>query len=342
MDINCITEKSNIKEAIALLERVEKKLLVVCDSEKKVIGTISDGDIRRGILKSVNCNDCVSAVMNTKPVLMHEEVHDDLLIEKMDSLNIFYVPVVCDNGMFIRLSSLEDLKEGIYDNYSVFILAGGLGSRLKDLTKNTPKPMLHIHDKPMLERLIIDFRNQGIRKFYISVNYLKDVIMNYFGNGSYHDVDIVYVEEDKRLGTAGPLSMLPDSFVARGLIVINADVCVKSDFRAILRYHHNSYNKMTVCAKEKRQEIPYGVVRFEDDSLISIDEKPVTSYFINAGIYVIERELLAELKRNEYLDMPDFINHVKDSNNKVGIYPLHEEWEDIGLPSQYEKFNAAN
>lgn len=336
---NCISRDVTLKFAISLMDKVEKKLLVVCNDSKQIVGTISDGDIRRGILRGVSLDASVSNVLKDSPHIMVEGADAECFAKLMQDEMIFYVPVVNKKNQFIRLLSLEDLLGGIHNDYSVFILAGGLGSRLKELTKHVPKPMLPINEKPMVERLIVDLKAQGITKFYLSVNYLKDVIKAYFGDGNSLGVSIEYVEETQRLGTAGPLSLLSGRLSEQGLIVVNADVCTSIDYHAVIRYHKFSNNVMTVCAKNKEMEVPYGVINFQEDSLISVVEKPVSTYFINAGIYLIENTILSKLEYNQYEDMPDFINKVKQSGERVGIYPLHEQWFDVGLPEDYEHVN---
>jgi dTDP-glucose pyrophosphorylase len=336
-DKNCISEKITIKEAISTLDAVEKKILVVLNDNKKVEGTITDGDIRRGFLSGIGLDSTVFDVMNKAPILLHEKETKAGIIEKMEHELIFYVPLVNDKDEFIDLVSLISLKENLYSDYGVFILAGGLGSRLKDLTQDTPKPMLPINGKPMLERLILSFKEQGFHKFYLAVNYFKEHIIDHFGDGADYGVDIIYIEEGKRLGTAGPLSLLENDLVETDLIVINADVCIKTNYRALVNYHKKQKNMLTLSVKEYAHKIPYGVIRFEGDKYISMEEKPVTSYYVNAGIYVVNKKVLSEAKEDVYLDMPDYIEKVKSSGSKVGVYPLHEDWLDVGLLSEYEK-----
>ncbi len=336
-DKNCISENITIKEAISTLDAVETKVLVVLNDKGKVEGTVTDGDIRRGFLSGIGLDSIVFDVMNKAPILMHEKESEAKIIEKMEQELIFYVPLVNDNDEFIDLVSLISLKENLYSDYGVFILAGGLGSRLKDLTEDTPKPMLPISGKPMLERLILSFKEQGFHKFYLAVNYFKEQIIDYFSDGADYGVDIRYVEEDKRLGTAGPLSLLDIDLVETNLIVINADVCIKTSYRALVNYHKKQKNMLTVSVKEYSHKIPYGVIRFDGDEYVSMEEKPVISYYVNAGIYVVNKSILGQIKENTYLDMPDYVDQVKSGGSKTGVYPLHEDWLDVGLPSEYEK-----
>jgi dTDP-glucose pyrophosphorylase len=343
MNDNCILDTISMKEAIAVLNKVYHKILIVLDDNHRVVGSITDGDIRRGLLRGLKIDELVSFVMNVNPVLLHKNDTKAEMIAKMEEKLIFYVPQVDDQDRFINLISLYDLKKYLYSDCAVFILAGGLGTRLKDLTKYTPKPMLPIDGKPMLERLILSFKDQEFKRFYLSVNYLKEKIMDYFGDGRDLGVEISYVVENQRLGTAGPLSLLNKMTQdAPEIIVINADVCVETDFGSLLRYHKNSKNIVTVCAKEHSYQVPYGVIRFEDDSLLTIDEKPLETFFVNAGIYVMEQSILGQLKDNIYCDMPDFINEIKGNGFRVGLYPLHEDWVDVGLPKEYQKVRGRN
>jgi len=217
-------------------------------------------------------------------------------------------------------------------------MAGGLGSRLKPLTDDCPKPMLKIGDKPILQIIIERLVDQGFREIYISINYLGEKIRDYFSDGNSFGVNIHYVEETNKLGTAGALGLLPKS-LSEPIVVLNGDVLTKANYASLVDYHQRNEASMSIGLTKQEMTIPYGVVHLDQEQVLSIEEKPTHSYYVSAGIYCISPSVFSSLAGEEYLDMPDLIQEQIDRKNHVIGFPLHEYWADIGMKSDYNQAN---
>ena len=250
------------------------------------------------------------------------------------------IPIIDQQGRPIDLILFQDKSYAEKLPNAAFIMAGGKGMRLRPYTESCPKPMLLIDNKPILEILIEKLCRAGIRRFYLSVNYLKEQITGYFGDGSDWDVEIMYIEETFPMGTAGSLSMLPSS-ERHPVLVANGDVLSKFQPSSLLRYHETCKAAMTLCAREYDYEIPYGVIESDEDmNLKTIKEKPMVKFLVNAGLYIIQPEYIKLLPNGQPTDMPSFIKSLQAAGHKVALYPLHEYWIDIGLPESLNNANA--
>jgi NDP-sugar pyrophosphorylase family protein len=221
----------------------------------------------------------------------------------------------------------------------VVLMAGGEGKRLRPATDNCPKPMLKVGGMPILEIILQQCIKSGFRNYFISVNYLKEQIMEYFGDGSYWGVNIQYLEENQPLGTAGALSQLHKT-LTQTLLVINGDVLTRADYRSLLRFHREQNASVTLCVHEDETRIPYGVVTSKDYQMETIQEKPVISHNIIAGIYALEPDMLKLLPSNQFCDMPDLIEMGKEQCKSVFVFPIHEYWLDIGHPAALDMANG--
>ncbi|MBT7556012.1 NTP transferase domain-containing protein, partial [Candidatus Woesearchaeota archaeon] len=242
------------------------------------------------------------------------------------------------DGILCGLETLQNLVEKPkYDN-PVFLMAGGFGTRLHPLTKNTPKPLLKVGVKPILETIIEQFINYGFHNFYISTHFKSEQIRDYFKNGELHNISIKYLHEDTPLGTAGSLGLLPNNLPDLPMIVMNGDLLTKVDFRHLLDFHGNHNCEATMCVREYDFQVPYGVVEIDNYKIKKIKEKPVHKFFVNAGIYVLSRNLINKVDGKSYLDMTDFLEKELSSD---GVCPflIHEYWLDIGRIDEYEKAN---
>jgi len=239
----------------------------------------------------------------------------------------------------VGLHLFNELKQSKRKETPVVIMAGGLGTRLSPLTDNCPKPMLEVGGKPILELIIDSLKKQGFYQFYIAVNYLSEQISDYFGNGEKFSIQVEYIREEKRLGTAGALSLLPSTFAdtAEKLIVLNGDVLTRVNFNSLLHFHDNTQSDATVCVRDYDVQIPFGVIDIEQNKVTQIVEKPIHKYFVNAGIYCINTKQLAKIPNNEYLDMPDLLSNLMLNDAGVNAFPVHEYWVDIGRHEQLEK-----
>lgn len=302
-----------------------------------LMGSVTNGDFRRGIASGASLDDPVDRLMNPSPLAIHEEDDYKTRLERVRRLpqGLRYLPVVNDRGEILQVVSDKALM--VLPNVAL-IMAGGLGSRLKSLTASIPKPMLKIGDKPILQLIVEQLRRAGISCFLISVNYQAEIIKDYFKDGSEFEVQIEYLHETERLGTAGCLSLLkdvPDS----PMLVMNGDVLTDINPHELLQYHQMTRAAATVCLHDYEFTIPYGVIRTEDDRVQSIDEKPRSTCRINAGIYAINPECMAMVPQGEYLDMTSLLERMLKRGLIVAAYPLRGYWIDIG---NVEDFHRAN
>jgi dTDP-glucose pyrophosphorylase len=333
-----ISESTPIREAIKVIDEGALQIALVVDEERRLLGTITDGDVRRGILKGIALEEPAGRIMNANPTIAYVQENRDEVLKRMRKKLLHQVPVLDrEGGRLVGLEIIEDLlRPQIKDNL-VVIMAGGLGSRLAPMTNDCPKPMLRIGGKPILGTIIEKFIEAGFQNFCLAVNYKADMIKDYFGDGSKFGCNIEYLHEDKPLGTAGALSLLPTRPILP-IVVINGDVLTKVDYNHLLSFHHEHKAKATMCVREYGIQVPYGVVVADDHRFVSIEEKPVHKFFINAGIYVLDPDALALLTPGEHCDMPSLLNHVAQNNHETAVFPVREYWLDLG---QVEDFNRA-
>lgn len=314
-------------------------IVLVLDQNNRLLGTVTDGDVRRGLLNGLTLDCPVSKIMKTNCIFANVADSKEKLIALASTRDINQIPLIDDKKTVIGIAKIKDLmsqtKSDILDN-QVIIMAGGQGQRLMPLTMDTPKPMLSVGDRPILETIIRGFSNQGFKNFVICVNYLSEKIINYFGDGKYFGVDIKYIQEKEKLGTAGALSLLEQK-PNRPFFVINGDLLTNLNFKNFLEFHQNSKSMITMGVKQYSQEVPYGVVKINDNQVLSIEEKPIQSYFINAGIYVIEPNFLNCVPKNLISDMPSLIAKMIKENEKVSCFPIWEQWLDIGRHEDFMK-----
>lgn len=324
---------SNILSAIKKLDVEALRVLLVIDDLQRLLGIITDGDIRRYLLKQGNLEESVEKVMNKNPITASLSENQDQLLMKMHSLGILHLPIVDDKKRVVGLETFDSLfVKNTRDNLVVF-MAGGAGKRLHPLTADCPKPLLKIGDKPISEILLDNFIKSGFKKFYFSVNYKSNMIRDYYGSGARWGVTIEYIEENAALGTAGSLSLLP-IVPDKPFFVINADILTNINFGHVLDFHqeHAPKAQATICVRQYQNTIPFGVVNIteNDHQLIDIEEKPTKNYFVNAGIYILEPKNLEHLAFNTYCDMPNFLTQLVKKGLSITTFPIREYWLDIG------------
>jgi dTDP-glucose pyrophosphorylase len=328
-----------IREALQVIDKEALRGAVVVSKTRELLGIVSDGDIRRGILAGVALDSCVSEVMNTTPTIATKDASKQQLIKLMESKEILSIPLV-ENGIVIGLHTLHDsLLVQKVDN-PVFLMAGGFGTRLRPLTNNCPKPLLKVGDKPILEITLLNFIKSGFTNFYISTHYMPEMIMEHFGNGSKWGVNITYVYEDSPLGTGGALGLLPDDLPKLPLIMMNGDVLTNMNFLKLLDFHNNESADASMCVREYEYQIPYGVIQGANGKITSMEEKPTQLFHINAGIYVINPEIIEQVKKNEKIDMPTMLEKKIEAQGNVLMFPIHEYWLDIGRLEDYQRAQA--
>jgi dTDP-glucose pyrophosphorylase len=334
-----VTVNKKIEDVVAVInEACEYRVALVVDDNQKLLGTVTDGDIRRAIMRHVSLSEPVNTIMNVSPFVMHESEEKQKVRALLEREGILQVPIVNDENEVVGIETLHNVtKQEIHKN-KVVIMAGGYGTRLRPLTDDCPKPMLSIGDKPLLEHIISDFMSYGFRKFELTVHYLPDQIRNYFGNGEQWGIEIQYYNEPTPLGTGGALSSIhARSSSDEPYIIINGDVLTKVHYTHLLRFHELHHADITVCVRKHQISIPYGVVQYDHHELIEIKEKPVINHFVNAGIYVINPCVFDQLTIQAPYHMTDLIREAKLLNMKVAVFPIHEYWMDIGKLENYNQ-----
>lgn len=332
-----INAKTTIREAMRVIDRGALRIALVCDSENRLIGTVTDGDIRRGLLLDRNMEDQVLGIMNSKPRTAGINDSREQSLKVMDRNGLLSLPVVDDQGYLVGLETLHQALQYPKKDNPVFIMAGGFGTRLRPLTDHCPKPMLRVGDKPMLEHLINRFVRLGFHDFYISTHYMPDQIQSYFGNGTQFGCSIDYVHEKKPLGTGGALGLLPKNLPKKPLILMNGDVLTRVDFTHLLAHHQQSGVDATMCTRELEHQVPFGVIETKNNLITDMVEKPTFRYQINTGIYVLSPECVASVSEGTCIDMPTLLEHRIAQGKKVGIFRSHDYWLDIGRMSDYQK-----
>jgi dTDP-glucose pyrophosphorylase len=324
--------------AIKVLHEGGFRIALVSDKNDMLLGTLTDGDVRRALINKLTMESHVKLVMNCNPITVNNNTESKEIISLMSSKGLLHMPIVDENGFLCGLETLHDLIEKPkYDN-PVFLMAGGFGTRLHPLTEHTPKPLLKVGLKPILENIIEQFIKYGFHNFYISTHFKSEQIMDYFKSGEKYDVNISYVHEDKPLGTAGSLGLLPKNLPDLPIIVMNGDILTRVDFNSLLNFHYENNTEATMCVREYDFQVPYGVIEIANHKIKKIEEKPIQSFFVNAGIYVLDKSLVNRMDGKSYLDMPDLLS--KEINKGgVSVFPIHEYWLDIGHINEYEKAN---
>ncbi len=329
LDIETVTAKSTISEAINAINRSKAQIAFVLDDDCRLIGTVTDGDVRRAILSGSTLHSSVLDCMNDSYTFVTGDYDVQGLINTMKKKSIRQIPILDSQYHIIRLHTLDELLNPTQNNTPVIIMAGGRGERLSPLTERCPKPMLSVGERPILETILERMILYGFYRFYFSINYLGDQIRDYFGDGNKWCAEISYVEEDVKLGTAGALGLI-DFPQNQNVIVLNGDVLSSFEPIKLLEFHQTQLADLTICLKKFEIEVPYGVVELAGPDVKSVTEKPKHTYFVSAGIYVFQSKVFTLIKKDRCLDMPDFVNTLLRNNEVVKGYPIYEYWTDIG------------
>jgi dTDP-glucose pyrophosphorylase len=327
-----------IIRAIEIIDRSDAKIALVVDEAGKMVGSLTDGDVRRGLLKGFTVQSPVGEIMHANPQVMPAHSSKQQILDGMLLTEVKQMPLIAADGTLVGIAIYDALTGFIATPRPnrVVIMAGGKGKRLLPITQDIPKPMVEVGGKPMLERIIQHFVRQGFSHFDIAVNYLSHVIEDYFGDGSKWECRIHYVREKEFLGTAGALSLIMPP-PAEPFIVINGDIMTSVDFCGLLDYHTSCESMATVCARAHRVEVPFGVIQMKDNMMQAIVEKPVYEDLVSAGIYVLDPKALTYVPKNSVLDMPSLLQHLVQDNCKVAVFPMHEEWADVGRHDDLEQ-----
>jgi len=332
-----ISPNATLYQAVESIGAGALQILLVVDEAGILLGSVTDGDIRRSILQGRNMDASIEHAMNSEPVVAQIGASREFVLSLMQAHVIHCIPIVDEQGRVVGLETETRLLwEGVEDTW-VVLMAGGLGMRLRPLTEERPKPMLPINGKPILEGILERFLEQGYRKFFISVNYKAEMIEDYFGDGSRWGAEISYLHEDKRLGTAGALSLLPDRDVPEHILVMNGDLLTTVDFRQFLDFHKKTKAQASMCVRDYSMQVPYGVVEVDGHRFEGIKEKPAHRYYINAGIYLLSSSVLEEVPEDEFFDITSLFEKLKRQEQSLSVFPMRENWLDIGDVNEYKK-----
>ncbi|MEX0694478.1 MAG: nucleotidyltransferase family protein [Rhodospirillales bacterium] len=327
-----IDGRVTVAEAIRVIDRSGFQIALVTDKDDRLMGTITDGDVRRAILRGTTLESMASKIMNKSPVTMNITSSNEERLSFMNERQIRQIPIVNDHRAVVDLVHINDLMKAPKSMPNqVILMAGGLGTRLTPLTQQTPKPLLPVGGRPILDTIINRLKKQGFRKFVISINYKADVFIEHFKNPKFEDLDIDFLHELEPLGTAGALNLL-DPLPALPFIVMNGDLLTSINFNELLRFHNAQSADATMGVREYDFQVPFGVVDIEGAVVKSIIEKPVHRFFVNAGIYVISPKILEQMPSAGPIDMTALLQHATNAGQSVAAFPMHEHWLDIGNP----------
>ena len=334
INLSLISNTKTLVDVVRTIEKSSSGIALVINEGNKLVGTITDGDIRRALLKGANLNSPIIDHMNKNFKYISTNQKKSEAFELINRFGIRQVPVLDNSRKVTDIIIKDEIFKSKRITNPVLLMAGGKGKRLYPFTKSCPKPMLNINEKPILETQLEIFINEGFKDFFISVNYLKEQIIDYFGDGSEWGVNINYLIEKKPLGTAGCLKLLPKN-IKESFIVINGDILTKLSFKKLIEFHEKNSSKITICAKQYQMQLEYGVIETQNYELKGFKEKPIINNLINAGIYVIHPNVISLIKETDFKDMPSLFLEAKLKKMKVNVLPIHEYWIDIGTLSAY-------
>jgi dTDP-glucose pyrophosphorylase len=335
-----ISKNTLLKDVLKIIDQSSKQICLVLDENKKLLGTISDGDIRRALLRNISLDDTVENVYFKNPTVASINDSREVILNICKIKKIHQIPIVDDDYLIIGLERLEELIGAPIKKNKAVLMVGGLGTRLRPLTDSTPKPLLHVGGKPILQTIVERLVSHGFVEIIMCVSYKSNMIQDFFEDGSKFGANIKYIHEEKRLGTAGALSLLTDKKKPKEpFFVMNGDLLTTVNFEHLLDFHLSNHSKATMCVREYDFQVPYGVVSIKDGRIKTIDEKPTHKFFVSAGMYVLNPPCIDIIPKNQYYDMPSLFEKMIEGNNKVISFPLHEYWVDIGKIDQYNRAN---
>lgn len=329
---------STIKEALHVINQGAMQIAVVIDENEKLLGTLTDGDIRRGLLNDLSLNDIIESIIFRNPTFCTISDRKEKILDIAIANKIHQIPIVDDNGKLIGVEEIDELLKQKTRRNKVVLMVGGLGTRLRPLTEDIPKPMLKVGNKPILETIILNFKQYGFTNIILSVSYKSEVIKKYFGDGSDFGVNIEYINEEKRMGTAGALSLIKEK-LDEAFFVMNGDLLTNINFEHMMEYHLQYDSLATMGVREYDFQVPYGVVHIDGINIISIEEKPIHNFYVSGGVYILDSQVLKLIPENEFFDMPTLFEQIIENNMKSVSFPIREYWLDIGRMEEFEKAN---
>jgi len=311
------------------IQNGELRVAIITREDDRLVGVVTDGDIRRGILNGHELESLVTEVMSEDPVTVHWQEDRPSIVQTMQDHRIHQVPVVDAEGRVVGIETIDDVLSPAERPNPVVVMAGGLGTRLRPITDDCPKPLVEVGGVPILQTILERLSAQGFRDVYLSVNYKADMIEDHFGNGTDWDLEITYLREREPRGTAGALSLLGDPPDVP-LLVMNGDLLTTLNFGRLIDFHRKQSVMATMCVRGRDVEIPYGVIETNGGKIADIEEKPTDRYFVNAGIYVLESDTLDYVPEETFYHMTDLFQRLVDEGGDVTAYPIQEYWRDVG------------
>lgn len=326
---------SPLRQALEQLDHAGTGALLLSEDGECLLGVLTDGDIRRAILRGVPLEAACQSTASCEPIVSRTGKPPEEYLRIMNEFDINHLPLLDGDRRLHALVLRSDLGQAVDSGYAAVVMAGGYGKRLLPLTENLPKPMLPVNGQPLLELTIGQLRAAGIRRVNVTTHHLADSIVRHFGDGSNFGVRLSYVNEAHPLGTVGGLRLLPE--VKEPMLVINGDILTGMSFRAIFEYHRQSRADMTVAVREIETRIPYGVIDCDGPYLRRVVEKPVLKHRVNAGIYVVEPSVYRYIPEGRRFDMTDLIERLLDAGRPIVSFPIVEYWLDVGQPADYQR-----
>lgn len=336
-----LSDDATLQQAIRNLDETAMQIALVVSPDGTLLGTITDGDIRRGLLRGLDMTSSIDAIIHREPLVVPPQLGRDTVLQLMQANRVHQLPIVDANRRVVGLHLLDDLMAPGQRQNLMVIMAGGQGTRLRPHTEKCPKPLLPVGGKPMLEHIIERARADGFRHFVLAIHYLGHMIEDYFGDGSRWQVKIEYLHEESPLGTAGAIGLLnPRPEVP--FLVSNGDVLTDIHYGELLDFHCRHRAAATMAVRLYEWQHPFGVVRTKGVDIVGFEEKPISRSHINSGVYVLDPNALDYLVAGERCDMPTLFGRVNDNGSRTIVYPMHEPWLDVGRPDDYDKANGAD
>ena len=329
---------ATIQHAIASLEASALQIVLAVSEDNKLVGTLTDGDIRRAFLRGMTLDSSIDQVIHRTPLVAPPEFGRDVILQLMRANKVHQLPIVDNDGKVVGLHVWDSIISPSSLENRMVIMAGGRGTRMRPHTESCPKPMLEVGGKPMLEQIIERAKVDGFRNFIISLHYLGHMIEDYFGDGSKWGIHIEYLREESPLGTAGCLSLL-EQRPELPFIVTNGDVLTDISYRDMLDFHMSHHASATMAVRQHELQNQFGVVKIRGIEIVGFEEKPLYRSHINAGIYVLTPHLLDELERGQHCDMPTLFDKIRERGERTIVFPMHEPWLDVGRPADLKLAN---
>ncbi len=329
IDSYCVSNQATVRQVIEVIDRNRDGIALVTDSIGCLLGTVTDGDVRRFLLDGGMLDDVCTGVVWTKPVTASVHSSEKDITELLRRYRITSIPLVDEKGIPRKIVQLHNLVSKESVGKTAVIMAGGEGRRLRPITDEIPKPMVKVGDSPILEKIVRGLQSSGIDRIYVSVNYQGQVIEDYFQDGSRFDVSIEYLREAKKLGTAGALSLLPE-VIEEPILVINGDVLTKVNYSRLFDFHTKHRSVMTIAATDYHIKVPFGVLELAGHYVLGLQEKPEQQVFCNAGIYIIDPDMIRLVPKDNAYDMTTLLQDIVREGLPVSVFPIHEYWVDIG------------